>query len=277
MKDSIHVTELPDTVHKVFKVKANCHACEHDKAVADAKVMSDKFFKFFNSLKPITDQGVDPKHLFVVDSIGITDSSIKEKIMETSMVGKSIPQEKIHFSQMPITENTTISDIPEVKACVTLMLGKMSTLAGRRDLSPFIRTQKHKVLQADYTKLGGRLRATVKLLTALEAHPDYFEVREDLQESTHALAVLVQTLDTKHNLDIAEWCRKHYPLSETEKVEVFEYEEKVLKARAEAEAEAENVETLEALDEILPVAEDADVTVLVVEEETEEAEIDFDV
>lgn len=276
MTDSVHITELTDTVHKAFKVKANCHACEHDKAVADAKVVSDRFFK---ALHPLTD--IDPanaKHLFVIDSLHTSEEmktmldqynetvSPTPAVVSTADIADASTDEgkRVIFEDKELVENATLSDIPEVKAVVTLMRDRMASIRLRTDLVLFIRKQKLKVLQLDYIKLGGRLRATAKLLAALDMHPDHYEVREDLEECVTALARLVQDLDRKHKLEIAAWCRVNFPLNAEQQEEVFEYEEKVLAKRAESEAAeataeseaAQNAEAeiAEALVEIFPDA-----------------------
>lgn len=139
------------------------------------------------------------------------------------------------FEDRPLPLEDSVASIPEVQACVTLMRDAMREMRQRKDLAPFIRKQQLKLLQLDYLKLGGRLKALSKLLTALDEHPDYYEVQEDVKDCVRSLALLIQHLEKHYKLDVGAWCREHFPLTPEQEAERDAYETELLAKKREAE------------------------------------------
>lgn len=163
-------------------------------------------------------------HSFVIDSLGADTIAITEAEQN---------KQPVLFEDKPLELEDSVASIPEVQACVTLMREAMSSMRQRKDLAAFMRKQKLKSLQLDYLKLGGRLMALSKLLKALDEHPDYYEVQEDVKDCVKSLALLIQTFEKHYKLDISAWCREHFPLTAEQKVERDAYEDTLLAKRNE--------------------------------------------
>ena len=139
------------------------------------------------------------------------------------------------FEDRQLQLEDSVASIPEVQACVTLMRDAMREMRQRKDLAPFIRKQQLKLLQLDYLKLGGRLKALSKLLTALDEHPDYYEVQDDVKDCVRALALLIQHLEKHYKLDVGAWCREYFPLTPEQEAERDAYETNLMAKKREAE------------------------------------------
>ena len=168
-------------------------------------------------------------------------------------------EKPVLFEEKPLPIDAALADIPEVSACVMLMRNAMRSMRKQSELAPFIRKQKLKTLQLDFLKLGGRLKALSKLLKALDEHPDYYEVQEDVKDCTTALALLIQNLAKKHKLDIGAWCREHYPLTPEQEAERDAYEARLLAQTQAASASSDEIDP----DFAIPVPECSDAEMLV--------------
>lgn len=169
---------------------------------------------------------------------------IADTIVDTSdAANKRVPVEKSDTSMIGYDH---LSDIPEIRAIVELMREEMARVRNDRSVAEFIRKQKFKKLEADYSRLGGRTRAMVKILSLLKANPDHYEVQEDMKDCSQALALLIQELARRYRFDVAARCREMFPLTAEQEKERDEYEAQVIAAR---EAAAETVVDAEATED----------------------------
>lgn len=188
-----------------------------------------------------------PAGAFVIDSIGAAAS--------VPMAGKSVPptaESKTLIDNYEIPGIERLSDIPELRACVELMQEEMQKVRGNSGLAPFIKKQKLKVLQLDYARLGGRLRALVKLLSRLEEHPDYEELQDDMRDCVIAAGKLIGEIEKKHRFDIAARCRALAPLTPEQEADRDRYEDAVLAERSAAQEKADVDELAAELQNLVP-------------------------
>jgi hypothetical protein len=183
----------------------------------------EQISKAINDLPVIKTTDV-PEGTLVIDSLGVAEAKSAQP---------PAPQ-KILIDKFEIPGIERLSDIPELRACVMLMQERMESVRADRTKADFIRKQKLKMLQLDYARLGGRLRALVKLLSALEANPDYVECQEDMRDCVIATGQLIAELGRKHDLDIAQRCRELAPLTAEEAEERDRYEDRILAERDKA-------------------------------------------